>query len=243
MAVTDAGARFYKESKVALSLLTDAERAVAGDQDEPSGLLRVSAPGLFSTMYLAPVLPEFLRRYPAVRLELFCDDRLVDFVAQNFDVALRIGRLPDSSLIARKIARVAILVCAAPAYLERKGVPTSPSDLARHDCLQYEYQWARSGWELSAGEGTGTQVVHLGPGSCRVNNGEVLRQLALAGEGLVQLPDFIVGEDIKAGRLVTVLDDFRPEDRWLQALFLAGRYLPPNVRAFIDFCVERLSSE
>jgi DNA-binding transcriptional LysR family regulator len=237
--LTEAGTHFYEETVVALAQLADAERAATADQVEPTGVLRIAAPGAFSELYLAPALPEFARCFPRLTLEVSCDDRLVDLIEGRFDIALRIGRLPDSSLIVRKLARVSILVCGAPTYLEMKGIPASPDDLAHHACLQYDYQWAGNSWELGTGDEGSSRMVRLGESKHRSNNPAILRNLAIAGYGLVQLPDFIVSSDIQEGKLIPVLDKFRPKDRWLNAVFPYGRHLPPGGRAFADFCIQR----
>jgi DNA-binding transcriptional LysR family regulator len=241
--LTEAGTRFYEETVVVLAHLSEAERAATANQVEPAGVLRIASPGAFGELYLAPALPEFMRCFPRLALEVSCDDRVVDLIDGRFDIALRIGRLPDSSLTVRKLAQVSILVCGAPTYLERKGMPASPDDLLHHDCLQYDYQWAGNGWELNTGDGGSSRTVRLGDTKHRSNNSAVLRHLAIAGHGLVQLPDFIVGADIEEGSLVPVLEHFRPEDRWLSAVFPQRRHLPGAARAFVDFCIQRFGGD
>jgi DNA-binding transcriptional LysR family regulator len=239
VALTDIGTVFYERSCRVLADLAAAERMASTSQDEPAGLLRVAAPAQFGELHFASALPDFAARHPRIRLEISCDDKVIDLVEGRFDAALRIGKLPDSSLVARKLAPISVLVCAAPAYLAEHGVPASPEALLHHPCLQYDYQWAGRGWDLRLDDGASSTAVRLGDSPYRSNNGEILRQFAIAGHGLAQLPDFMVVQDIIAGRLVEVLDRYRPEDRWVHAVVPPGHHLSATVRAFIDFFADR----
>lgn len=240
VALTDAGREFYERCRVILREVDEAERGAVARQQHPAGLLRVAAPAVFKDLRLAAAFTGFARAFPEVELEISCDDRVVDLVQGGFDVAVRLGRLPDSSLIARKLAPVHIVVCGAPAYLDRVGTPELLSDLARHRCLGYAYQWSGEGWAFAA-EDERDLVVRLSGPAHRSNSAAVLRSLALAGEGLTQLPTFVVGEDLAAGRLVEVLAAHRPRGRWVHVVYPPGRHLPAAVRAFVDFLAGHLA--
>ena len=196
----------------------------------PRGRLRINAPVSFGLLHLAPVVTEFLKRFPGVSIELLMNDRLVDLLEGEFDVGVRIGRLRDSSLIARRIAPIRLAVCAAPDYLARYGVPNTPDDLAKHDCLEYTYFESRGEWRLLNPEGN--EIVVPVSGRYLANNADVLRTTAIAGGGIILLPTFIVGHDLRAGRLVRLLPDYPP-----------GRHLSAKVRSFVDFLVARFGGE
>lgn len=239
---TESGQAFYEEASNVLRDLDEAERVVSARSAQPRGLIRIAAPAAFSERYVAPLLPEFLRRHPQLELDLACDDKVIDLVQGRYDAALRIGRLPDSSLISRKLAAVEVLVCGAPSYLTMRGRPESLDELSGHVCLGYEYQWTGEGWAFQAGGTTADFVVKLPRPSYRSNNAEILRTLAVEGFGLVQLPTFIVGADIEAGRLVPVLTQFRPIERWVHFVYPSGKHLPISVRVFSDFLSSAFST-
>jgi len=207
----------------------------------PRGRLRINAPVSFGLLHLAPAVTDFLQAYPDVSVELLMNDRLVDLLEGEFDVGVRIGRLRDSSLIARRIAPIRLAVCAAPDYLARHGVPKTPDDLAKHDCLEYTYFESRGVWRLL--NPRGDEIVVPVSGRYLANNGDVLRTSAIAGGGIILLPTFIVGEDLRAGRLVRLLPDYPPPEQGLHALYPPGRHLSAKVRSFVDFLVARFGGE
>ena len=188
-------------------------------------------------LHLAPALPDFLARFPEVDVEISLNDRFVDLVDDGFDLALRIGALPDSSLMARRIAPIRRAVCASPDYLRRCGTPEAPDDLRAHECLRNANVARTQEWRFLDAEGKPRLV----PVSGRVsaNNGDALRVLALAGVGVAALPTFIVGADLAAGGLVALLDRYVPQDLAMNAVYPHSRHLSPKVRAFVDFLVER----
>ncbi len=235
LGLTESGATFYQRCLRILAEVEAAEEAVSQLQREPRGTLRVSAPMSFGQLHVAPLVPEFLARHPDVRIELALADRMVDLVEEGFDLAIRIGRLADSSLVARRLAPSRRVVCGAPAYLERRGVPQEPHDLVQHDCLVYTYQ-TEPAWTLRDGPKEIRVVVS---GRLRANNGDVLRAAALAGAGLALLPTFIVGDDLRAGTLRTVLDDYECTETAIYTVHPSGRNPPPKVRAFVDFLQAR----
>lgn len=233
LSLTEAGSELYRRSVRALVEIENAELEVARFQTEPRGTLRVSAPMSFSILHLGPVLQTFLDRYPGVTLELSLDDRQIDLVEEGFDVAIRIGRLQDSNLIARKITPCRQVLCASPAYLAKRGTPERPEDLLEHSCILYSLISAPREWRLTDPDGE----VHIVPisGVLHSNNGLVNRAAAIAGGGIVLLPTFYLGDQLRRGELKPVLCKFKPQDIAVHAVYPERRNLMPKVRAFVDF--------
>jgi DNA-binding transcriptional LysR family regulator len=239
LSVTEAGQAYYERTARLLDDLAEADDAVSLMQAAPRGTLRVNAPMSFGIQYLAPVLPDFLERCPEVSIDLAMSDRVVDLLEEGFDVALRIrSGLPDSRLIAQKLAPVRRLVCAAPAYLARRGRPQQPADLARHDCLIYSLTDAPEVWDFDGPQGMVAIAVR---GRLKANNGQALREAALAGIGIIRLPSFSVAPELKTGRLVEILSDWRIPAHEFYAVYPTNRHLAPKLRAFVDFLAERFS--
>lgn len=232
--LTNDGQAFHERCLRILEELREARDAMARARRKPSGLLRVDAPLALGRQVLAPRLPEFLERYPEIRLDLTLRDQLVDPIAEGLDLVVRIGALADSSLIARRLGASRVVLCAAPRYLRRHGTPRRPADLARHACLGYLSDGRPRAFRFVS-EG-GTHAVDIA-GPCHVNDGDVLRQLALAGRGIVALFDFIVAGDLVSGALVPVLAE-HPSTTWpIHALYPKNRHLVPKVAVFLDFLV------
>lgn len=238
---TDAGQDFYERCIRVAREVEEAERAITHLSAEPRGLLRLNAPASFGREYLAPLVPEMLARWPELRIEALFEDRFVDVVAEGFDLVIRITRLQDSSLVARRIASCRRLLCAAPAYLERHGVPRVPVDLLQHDCILYSYATDQNEWEFVGPDGR-LETVRV-DGRLRANSGEVTVAALLAGAGLALSPDFIVGPEIAAGRLVPLLTGYENPFGAIYAVWPHNRNLAPKVRAVVDFLVERFAAE
>lgn len=233
--VTDLGLAYHERAQRILLEVDAAEQMVTNQTATPRGVLRLSAPMTFSTLHLGPLIPAFLQRHPDVSLELELSDRTVDVIGEGYDMAIRIGTLADSSLIARRITAVQMITCASPDYLRRHGAPVAPEQLAAHACLVYGH--ARNGeWVFRSGERTRKVLVG---GPMRANNGEMLRDAAITGLGLVHLPDFIVAAALADGRLVEILETFRPEGFAVHAVYPQHRQSSLLVRVFSDFLVER----
>ena len=240
LTLTEAGEHYYDYARKAYALAREGEDVVTQMQGEPRGVLRVSVPMTFGRLHLAPLMPDFLKQHPGVQLELSMDDRMVDLVEGGFDLAIRIGHLPDSRLIARRIAPCLSAVCASPAYLAEHGVPRTPADLRQHNCLFYSYFRGGAEWRFEGPAGT----VRVEPrGNYRVNNSEAIREALLAGVGICQMPTFIVGPDLAAGRLVPVLRDFPLPRHAIHAVFPERRHRPAKVTALLDFLDERLGGD
>lgn len=241
LSLTEAGSELYRRSVRALEEIENAELEVARFQTEPRGTLRVSAPMSFSILELGAKLDRFLDRYPGVTMELSLDDRRVDLVEEGFDVAIRIAHLRDSSLVARKIVPCRQVLCASPAYLKKHGTPERPEDLLEHNCILYSFLTNAREWRLVDEQGE-THVVPL-KGSLQTNNGLVNRAACISGVGIVMLPTFYVGDQLRSGELVPILCKFRPVDIAVYAVYPERRNLTPKVRAFVDFLAETFGPE
>ncbi|OYO32148.1 LysR family transcriptional regulator [Janthinobacterium sp. PC23-8] len=238
-ALTAAGQEYYQASRTILDALDAADRAVTLHQAQPSGSLRINAPVAFGALELAAWLPAFTQRYRRLQIDLVCNDRIVDLIDDGFDVALRLTRdLPDSTLVARKLASSRMLAVASPAYLARHSAPATPQDLLRHDCLLYGLNLAEKpdSWVFyDASQAPHCVAVR---GSLTANTGIALRTAALAGMGIATTAAFIVREQLASGELVQVLPGYTLAPRTLYALYPQGRHLSPKVRALIDFAVQ-----
>jgi DNA-binding transcriptional LysR family regulator len=237
---TEIGRVFYERATRILADIDDAEQEAGALQATPRGLLRVSGPLSFGTRQLGPAIADFLAACPAVEIDVTLSDRVADLVEEGFDLAIRIGRLADSSLIARRIAPCLVVACAAPAYLKKHGAPRVPADLAAHNCLGYSYAALRNEWRFTGPEGT--QSVRVA-GRLNANNGDILRLAALGGEGIILQPSFIVADDLAAGRLVPILPGYAPDELAIHAVYPHSRHLSVKVRSFVDFLVARFGQQ
>ncbi len=242
LSLTEAGRLYHERSKRILAEVDDARLSVTQLEAEPRGRLRLSAPVTFGRLHVAPALPGFLAGYPAVQIDLSLTDAFVDLVEEGVDLAIRIGELQDSSLIARRLARNVRVICGSPGYFERAGVPSAPADLGQHNCLVYKRQSNRAVWRLR--DRQQTYEVEVG-GSLWANNADALHTAALAGLGLVILPTWMVGQDVRRGALKVVFAAYQVSpgalDTSIYAVFPYARHLSPKVRALVDFLVKRLS--
>ena len=239
LSLTEAGRRFYERAARILAEVDEAELEIARQAEAPRGRLRVNAPMTFGVMHLGRAVAEFLAEQPEVEVELELDDRYIDLVDEGYDLAVRIADLPDSSLVARKLAPARHVVCAAPAYLAKRGAPASPRDIAAHNCLVYSYRAGSRAWRFAGADGP---MLAPPAGNLVCNNGEVLREAALAGLGLALAPTFIVGAELKSGALVEVLPGLLPQQHAIYAIW-AHRRPSPKVRAFVDFLARRFGPE
>lgn len=234
---TPLGQSYYESALRLLAEVEQVEQGIAGQTSEPRGTVRLSAPLSFAVAHLGELLPAFLQRYPQVSVEVDLSDRSVDLLAEGYDLALRIGVLEDSTLIARRLAAIERVYCASPEYLARNGTPSRPDELAAHECLPYghgrQVQWRF----VEQGKARVVTVC----GRMRANNGDLLREAAISGMGITYLPTFIVGEALAAGTLVSVLQDFAPEPLQLSAVYPQHRQSARPVQALIEFLRERLS--
>ncbi len=240
VSLTDAGRNYYQRVSEILTQLTEAEAEAAEMQIEPRGKMRVSAPISFSVRHLAPAMSEFQRRHPRVELELELSDRLVDLVDEGFDLAIRIGKLADSSLVARRIAPASMIMVASPGYLKRAGTPREPADLVKHNFLIYTLATRRDEIVLERGSETISTRIR---GNLHVDNGDFIAAAAIEGHGISVLPTFIACEHLKRGELVPVLESWTIPSIGIHAVYAQTRSLPAKTRVLIDFLVERFGPE
>ncbi|MDE0727600.1 MAG: LysR family transcriptional regulator [Alphaproteobacteria bacterium] len=240
LSLTEVGEVFYERCARIVEEARAAADEVGSLAAAPRGRLRVNAPMTFGTLHLGPVIAGFLEVQPEIEVDLVLDDRFIDLVAEGFDVAVRVAALADSSLIVRRLAPSRAVLCAAPSYLERHGRPENPEDLRQHNCFGYLYRDSGTDWALTGAKGPVTIPLR---GNLRANNGEVLRDVALAGAGIVALPSFVVGEALRAGQLVELLPECVPQTHDIYAVYPHRRHLTPKVRAFVDFLVARFGPQ
>lgn len=238
LTLTDAGQRYLEAVERILAEIDEADSAAAAETVEPRGTLRLNAPLSFGFREVTPALAAFAELYPALKVEAGLTDRFVDLIEEGWDLAIRLGTLRDSSLIARRLAPVRVALCAAPEYLARHGTPKTIADLARHNCLGYTLPTAATAGRWVFGEDA--SIVVSVSGNLIANNGDALRTAALAGQGLIYQPTFILADDLRAGRLVAIRLD-RPSVVFggVHAVWAAGRRVPAKVRALVDFLAVR----
>ena len=236
VSVTEAGMAYYERCLAILANIEETELQVSRLHDEPKGTLKVNAAMSFGTLHVGRAVADFMAAYPDLKVELALNDRFIDPVEEGFDVTIRIADLKDSSLIARKLAPSRRVLVASPDYVRANGYPESPDDLVYHQCLNYGHTTLMQRWNLT--DGGKALNVPINSRLC-ANNGDVLRDAALAGQGITKLPTFLIGPEIEAGRLEVVLEDFPPTQLSIYALYAPNRYLAAKSRLFIDFLVDR----
>ncbi|MFZ5747538.1 MAG: LysR family transcriptional regulator [Pseudomonadota bacterium] len=239
IALTDEGAAYLRAARRILADIAESEQAIA-EHASPRGRLRVSAALSWGRRCLVPLLPEFLERHPDLLVDVSLSDAIADLAAGQADVAIRVGPLADSGLMARRLGDSGRMVVAAPAYLARHGTPARPEDLLAHNCIGFNFRRSRLGWPfLIDGAERELQV----RGNVEANNGDTVVQLALAGVGIARVGLFNIEEHLASGALVPVLEAHNPGDREpFHALFVGGATIPARVRVFVDFLAERLAS-
>jgi DNA-binding transcriptional LysR family regulator len=240
LSLTEAGMAFYERSVQILADIWEAEQVAGRMATDPRGTLKVTMPLAYGLHRMGPVIAGYAKRYPRVKLNLSLSDRKVDLVEEGYDVAIRIGKLPESGLIARKLGVVHGVIVGAPEYLERHGRPKTPADLANHVCLAYSLASFGDEWRLQGPDGV-VSVRSTGP--IKADNGDILRLAAVAGGGLILQPWFIVEEDVRAGRLEQILNDYTFEELGIYAVYPSRRYLSAKVRTFVDFVFDHLESK
>lgn len=230
---TEAGARLLGHARRLLAGVEEAERDAAGLHEAPRGELAVTAPVVFGRMHVLPVVLDFLDRWPGTTVRLALLDRVAGLVDEGFDVAVRIGRLPDSPLPATRVGAIRRIVCASPAYLAANGAPATPADLATHTCVAFTGTTSTTEWGFAGA------AVRVRP-RLLVDNAEAAVDAARAGLGLACVLGYQAAADLRAGRLVAVLRAFEPEPRPVHVVHAAARLPPAKVRAFVDAAVPRL---
>ena len=237
--LTETGEVYFQHASRIVSDLSEARLAVSRLTDTPSGNLHITVEADFALAFVAPILMEFLSRYPLVRVRLSTGAGMMDLVDGGLDLAIRIGHLDNSSLIARRIAVSRSLVCASPGYIKRSGTPNHPSELEAHSCLSFRTRPGKSTWGFKLPHGTLDVPI---TGRLNVDNLLFLRNAALAGLGIIMIPTWMTSDEISRGELVPLLEDFPlvPPSTPVHAVFAHNRHLAPKVRAFVDFLAERM---
>jgi DNA-binding transcriptional LysR family regulator len=240
LSLTEAGQGYFEHALRALQAAQEAEYSATALQQVPHGTLRISVPMSFGRLHIAPIIPAFLKQYPQIDIHMDMSDTWTDIIAEGFDIALRAGDLPDSSLIARKLTPLHSVLCASPDYLAEHGIPEVPQELVHHNCILYTYHTVVNEWVfIKNGE---EETVRIS-GNYQVNNSEALRESLLQGLGIGRLVTFAAGEDIKAGRLIPVLDTYKMPYKTLYAVFPDKQYMPEKIRVFIDFILKYLGGD
>ena len=229
---TEAGTQYYEHCKRILLEVDEAEAVVSARQVAPSGALTVNAPVIFGRMHVAPLVGKFLTRYPMIAVNLILTDRFVDLIEEGTDLALRVGNLPDSSLVATPLGTIRQVLCAAPAYLARRGTPRSPADLRQHNCLQFSVLARGSGWTFR--ERNSEKTVRV-LGNYASNNGDAVIAAAVSGLGIARVLSYQIQPHVARGEVVPLLEAHEPAPLALQAVYSSHRLLPARVRAFLDF--------
>jgi DNA-binding transcriptional LysR family regulator len=237
LALTDEGRLLYERAKAIVNEVKEIEAALSRDRHQPSGRIRVSSPSLMGRLVIAPLLAEFLRRYPALSIDLLLVDRAVDMVEEDIHLAIRVGRLRDSQLVARKLADIRMIVCASPAYLAQRGTPETPGDLVHHDCLVFSDAPGSAEWRFTDNGKAGRKIRISG--RLWMNSLDALAAAAKEGAGIVRVPSWQAEADLASGHLVRLLADYEPSPVPLHLMFQPSRLASPKIRAFVDYLIER----
>ncbi|WGS52014.1 LysR family transcriptional regulator [Paraburkholderia sp. D15] len=241
VSLTEDGERFYDRCRSILDALNEAESMMLAANAVPRGRLRVSLPTI-GYRFLLPLLPAFTARYPEIDLELDFNDRIVDVIEGGFDAAIRSGELPDSQLMAKRLGPFRFVLCASPAYLKQRGIPSTPADLAAHACLRFRFPTSGK-LQPWAFRGQADDMAARFPTTLTCNNMEALRAAAELGLGIAYMPDFLARDALRAGTLQSMLDEHLADAGQFSVLWPSSRQLSPKLRAFVDFLSERLFSE
>lgn len=240
LSLTEIGAAFFDYCTRISYEADQAHLMIDSLNAQPRGVLRVAASVAFGTLHIAPAIGDFLLRYPELDIDMTITDRTVDLAEEGYDVIICISRDLPQALVARKLAPIRRKLCATPKYFKEFGIPTSPQCLVNHNCLDYIHSGDKGLWRFKGPD----EIVSVPiSGRLRINDDEALSQVVLSGFGIALLPTFIVGKDIQAKRLKSVLSDFIPVDQYAYALYLPKRHLPIKIRALIDFLMERFGNE
>jgi LysR family transcriptional regulator for bpeEF and oprC len=237
VSMTPEGTAFYERCRQIVAGLEDAEQLLSRAREMPRGVLRVTLPLSVGRLYLARVMPAFVERYPELAVEASFTDRLVDLIEEGYDLAVRMGKPPDSRVIARPLTTGTLTTCAAPAYLKRHGTPRKPEDLVNHNCIRFVVPGTgrAQDWKFQRdGKRFGISV----SGNLTLDHAEALVEAALAGTALIQISSYVTTPAIRSGKLKTVLSGFQVDSPAIWVMYPQNRHLTPRVRAFVDFLVD-----
>lgn len=239
LSLTEAGRILYERSRRSLLDIEDAEAEVSQLQQAPRGILRINSPMSFGILHIAPLLSEFRAHYPDIAIDMNLDDRKIDIVDEGYDVSVRISDMPDSSLVAKRLASCHHVIVASPEYLDAHGTPQTPDDLRDHNVLSFSYQSSVNDWHFLSPANENVSVAVNS--SAQINNSLAIREALLGGLGIARIPTFVVGRDLQQGRLQSVLSDYKMLEVSIYLVYPQRRHLSPKVRAFVDFMSSRIS--
>jgi DNA-binding transcriptional LysR family regulator len=242
LSLTSEGQGYYQRCKEVLQAVQEAEAEVASSTVQAQGRLRIGAPQTFGALHLAALWGRFAAQNPLVSLDIVLSDRVVDLVEEGYDLVIRIARLPDSSLVSRPLARTRMVLCASPRYLAQRGAPAHPHELAQHDVVSYTYWSSGDVWSFQGGNGEKGEVSVRTHSRIHANNGDTCRAAALADQGIVLQPDFLVYADLRSGSLVELMPQFKAVELGIFAVYATRKQLPLKVRRLVDFLVEALQT-
>jgi DNA-binding transcriptional LysR family regulator len=240
LSLTEAGNDYYERAAQVLAMVGEAESSVAQEASVPRGTLRVTSSHAFGVRHLGWAITEYLQQYPGVQVDVTLNDRVVDLVEEGFDLAIRVATKIDQGLVARKLTRARIVACASPGYLKKHGAPTLPEELAEHNCLSYAYVSSPNEWHFRR---NGVERKVLVSGGLRGNSGDILRNAAIEGLGVILQPTFLIYEALREKKLVRILPDWEADELTVFAVYPNRKFLPPKVRSFIDFLAVRFGPE
>jgi DNA-binding transcriptional LysR family regulator len=238
LSLTEEGEVFYARCSELLAGVDEAEAEISSRSGAANGLLRINAPVTFGILHLAPLWGQFRSKYPQVSLDVTLADRVVDLVDEGYDVAIRIATLPSSTLVSKRLASTRMVLCASPQYLQTHGRPVQPAELAAHAVISYSYWSTKDEWHFAGPQG---QVSVKTQPCIHTNSGDTCRAAALAHQGIILQPSFLVGSDLKIGALVELMPEYRSIELGIYAVYPTRKHLPPKVRALIDFLTENFS--
>ncbi len=239
IALTDAGRSYVAACKRILEDLGEAERAASGEYSAPRGDLMITAPIVFGRLHVLPIVIEFLRAYPDIDIRMGLADRIVNILEEPVDLAVRIGHLPDSSLVARRVGSIRRVICASPSYFAQRGTPKKPGDLGAHDCITFEGMTAPEAWTFTTGKSDAAVAIRS---RLTVNTAEAAVDAAKAGVGITRVLSYQVASALREGALVLALQDFEPAPLPVNLIHVGQRLLPLKLRAFLDFATPRLKA-
>lgn len=231
VSLTEQGAAYLERCREVLLAIEEAEREVSSQASEPIGRLRISAPVSLGASHIAPQVAAFAATHPQVSIDLVLNDRMVDLVEEGYDIAIRVGRLSESTLIARRIGKMRLICCASPAYIKSHGRPAAPKELCNHECILYSYASTRSTWLISV---DGSEMSVKVGGRFSSNNGAAICEMAISGLGIILQPDFIVDPYLRSGALERLFPDQIPEGGGIYAVYQSRRHVPLRLRLFLD---------
>ena len=238
LSLTEEGSVFNIRCRELLSGVEEAEAEVTSRAGAAQGLLRVNVPVTFGIQHLASLWGKFHTQHPQVRLDVTLSDRIVDVVEEGYDLAIRIAELPSSSLISKRLAKTRIVLCASPEYLASHGTPSHPAELNDHATIAYRYWSTKDAWLFEGPEGPVNITIKPW---VQTNNGDTCRAIALANQGIILHPTFLIGDDLAAGRLVEILPEYRSIELGIYAIYPTRKHIAPKVRALVNFLADQFS--